>query len=92
MVVSWPPRSWVATVPSISATRDVGADDLQSFGGHEGGVDGVAGRASGEHVEHLLGDVDGDPLLRLDGRAGEVGGDDDALLLEEGGALPGAPR
>ena len=71
---------------------DVGPDDFESLGGYEGGVDGVAGRAPREHVEHLLGDVDGDALLGLDGRAGEVGGDDDALVLEEGVLGRGAPR
>ena len=48
----------------------IGADNLQRLGRHEGGVDGVAGRPAGEHVEHLLGNIDGDAFLGLNGRAG----------------------
>ena len=69
--------------PQQLGDGEVGADDLKGLGRHEGGVDGVAGGTAGEHVEHLLGDVDGNALLRLNGRAGEVGGDDDALLFEQ---------
>ncbi len=69
--------SWPAKEPSFSARRDEGRQPRRFLGRDRRHVERVGDRAGEQVVGHLLGDLQGDVLLRLAGRGAQVRRADD---------------
>ena len=58
----------------------IGNQEVQVFGRDDGRIDGIAGRAVVEHIDHLERHIFGDLLLRLEGTAAEMRRQDDLVV------------